>query len=44
MACFWLHFAGLDFDFSDESLRLLCEEVIPRVERRSNGDSAAGLT
>ena len=32
MVSFWLHFAGLDFDFSDESLRLLCEEVIPRAE------------
>ncbi len=34
MLTFWLHFAGLEFDFADECLRLLCQEVIPRVEGR----------
>lgn len=37
MLTYWLQFAGLDFDFADRSLTLLCEEVIPRVERAATG-------
>ena len=38
----WLHFDGLDSDFTDRSLRLLCDEVIPRVERRGAFALAGG--
>ena len=29
----WVQFAGLDYEFARRSLRLFCDEVIPRVER-----------
>jgi alkanesulfonate monooxygenase SsuD/methylene tetrahydromethanopterin reductase-like flavin-dependent oxidoreductase (luciferase family) len=31
----WIQFAHLDFGFANESLRLFCEEVIPRVTERA---------
>jgi len=30
----WIQFSDLDYEFSNRSLRLFCEEVIPRVEQR----------
>jgi alkanesulfonate monooxygenase SsuD/methylene tetrahydromethanopterin reductase-like flavin-dependent oxidoreductase (luciferase family) len=32
----WIQFSDLDYEFANRSLRLFCEEVVPRVEQREN--------